>query len=220
MKERSHFRDYQHQYFLRDSDLACPKYIVRFTWTPASGQSPFRAPTSGPPTDTDDYFDIVEHRPVKSQERAINPNVVTIDQAFEHVLLEQGRGDPLIDGKLAWLDRQLDSVDTKLRSINLNYSEVHEGIREVTDKAIARLQALTREKLETILCVEIELRRQKEHLAFLDAYLEKSLVETKAIISSPGATAAAKKKAKIDFMKVWRAHEHYKFSIGEANIRD
>ena len=48
--------------------------------------------------------------------------------------------DPLIEGKRAWLEKQLDTIDDKVRAINLNYAEVLEKINEQAQNATQELQ--------------------------------------------------------------------------------
>ena len=48
--------------------------------------------------------------------------------------------DPLIEGKRAWPEKQLDTIDDKVRAINLNYAEVLEKINEQAQNATQELQ--------------------------------------------------------------------------------
>jgi len=95
-------------------------------------------------------------------------NLIPVDQAFDQAVQEMQRlgssEDLSVVRKKDWIEKHLITLEDKVRDINLNYAEVWDGIQEAADVAVKKLQALTREKLETCLSMEIELRRQLEQL--------------------------------------------------------
>lgn len=164
-------RDYAHRYFLKETSQVNPKYIVRFSFS--ISKSPLGIEDKRTPLP--EFFDLAEYKPVYEKTTKIGttgPHVVTIDQAYEHYQAEYALRDPLFITKREWLDKQLDIAEERLRAINLNYADAHEAIQEAADVAISQLQAITKHKLETLLSVEIELRRQvRETNAFIRAFV-------------------------------------------------
>jgi hypothetical protein len=115
-------------------------------------------------------------------------------------------------------------VDEKARSINLNYATICEELRTIYENTISNLQTITRSKLETILSVEIELRRQKEQLQWANIFIEKQYQNTLALLSpNPNnkttmpLTIDEKKNIKLRFMKLWRSHTMFCNNIGNSH---
>lgn len=129
------------------------------------------------PYDEYEFFDPMTHRPITVKEKmtiGATRTLVTIDTAYKNAVADYEAGDQLIEGKKQWLEKQLDIIDEKVRQVNLNYADVLEKITETVENAKAQLQELTRQKLEHLLSAEVEMRRQKEQIAWMDLIVKKN----------------------------------------------
>jgi hypothetical protein len=139
--------------------------------------------------------------------------IVTIQHAYEQALQEIQVKDPLLNGKKEWMEKQFDIVDEKVRVVNLNYAEVCEHMTDAADKAKIDLQSLTKQKLEIILSVDIELRRQKEQIGWLDAFIERQRKQSQLVINSTKSSLKEKTESKLLFLNAWKNHMIFRNSI-------
>lgn len=242
--------NYEHKYFLRDPAQVLPRYVIRFKFVNENEKKPSIVPASntlqakkGPGSTMDDldFFDPETHRPVSMRQKmkiAGTKLIIPVEQAFEQALADWKRDDPLIDGKKMWLEGQLDSIDERVRQVNLNYADVLEKIQETAAAATAQLQEFTKAKLDTLLSVEVELRRQKEQMLWMDSLVVKNFksVSTKidaahAIVTSslPGSETpsttvppgghshedmhAAQRgvtDGQLEFLQIWKHHTTFR----------
>ena len=116
---------------------------------------------------------------------------MTVEEAYRQALNDYQSEDRLIEGKKQWLEGQLDVIEAKVRQVNLNYAEVLQQIEEAAATAKEELERLTYEKLEALLSAEIEIRREKEHLAWMDSVLQKTAHVCSAKIEKALASRAS-----------------------------
>lgn len=178
----SQLRQYRHAYFIKDTNLVCPKYVISFTLPDHNvslqqqQQQLHKVQLSRDQSLL--YFDpvtltSVHPRDVNNSQNGgmyhyAERNLIPVDQAFDQAVQEMQRlgssEDLSVVRKKDWIEKHLTTLEDKVRDINLNYAEVWDGIQEAADLAVKKLQSLTRGKLETCLSMEIELRRQLEQL--------------------------------------------------------
>jgi hypothetical protein len=227
---------YRHRYVFTDSTLVLPKYVVRFQLPPIGTFMPSSSPkkgvrpssnlssTIGPLNSTDsnvnisnaslitEYFDMTHFRPLsKVQKDACNEaevRIYTIDDAYDKACLELGYLDPLVSGKMEWVEKQMDTIEERVRVVNLNYAEVADKLAEAYKKAMDDLNSITRKKLQVLLSAEIELRRQKEQMNWIQLHSETAMQRTEALLNGKvGGFAPSyqeKKDAKLQLLSVWK----------------
>ena len=234
--------NYEHKYFIKDPSQILPRYVIRFKFaSEKSADKPNavadasisvrKAPVNT--LDELDFFDVEAHRPVSMRQKmklAGAKLIVPVDQAFNQALADWKREDPLIIGKKSWLEAQLDSIDERVRQVNLNYADVLEKIQETAHAATVQLQQLTKAKLDTLLSVEVELRRQKEQMIWMETLVAKNFKSLSVkidaahnIVSSNSSEAAAMTEqptshvdlnaaqravtdGQLEFLQIWRHH--------------
>jgi len=81
------------------------------------------------------------------------------------------KDDPLSVKKKAALESLLNDLDDKVRDVNVHYAEGFETIQRAAEAATRELQLKTRQKLEEVLSIEVELRRQSEHLEWMERHM-------------------------------------------------
>lgn len=110
---------------------------------------------------------------------------MTIPQAYQFALDEAQKlisesdvnrtENTLPNQKQEWIQQQLEIVDDIFRQITLNYAENCEKITTCCENALMKLQLLTRDKLELLLSIETELRRETEEINWLEYHLKQQI---------------------------------------------
>jgi hypothetical protein len=147
------------------------------------------------------------------------PNsAVPIQQAFNQAMEDfyVKDKDPVMLSKKDWTSRQLSILEEKVREVNLNYAEISEAIAEAAAKAMAKLQTITRSKLETCLSMEIELRRGAEQLSWLDAHIEAQMRDAQAAAINTSLPKSEQQRRKLDFIKSWKYYTIFRNSVSRA----
>ena len=154
---------------------------------------------------TYEYFDPVQYRPVTLQEKMSNPKIsrrlITISQAYsiafeeaKNLIVQLDKNSSIpsetqqnssinFHSKESYLEQQLCSVDEIFREITVNYADNSENIVSACNAAIGRLQSLTRDKLELLLSIETELRREKEEIQWLEYNLKQQIKITEQFVN-------------------------------------
>lgn len=145
-------------------------------------------------------------------------NAVPIQQAFNQAMEDfyVKDKDPVMLSKKDWTGRQLNILEDKVREINLNYAEISEAIAEAAAQAMAKLQTITRSKLETCLSMEIELRRESEQLAWLDAHIDAQMRDAQAAAINTTLAKGEQQRRKLDFIKSWKYYTIFRNSVSRA----
>lgn len=229
--------EYNHKYLLKDSSQVCPKYLYRFKLNP-SGTKHNNEEKNGiikvstgnhgvnsiANPDDFEFFDPVAYKPLSNKEKIAiangNKPIVTIQNAYDQALQEMQVKDPLLNGKKEWMEKQFDIIDEKVRVVNLNYAEVCEHMTDAADKARKELQLLTKQKLEIILSVDIELRRQKEQIGWLDSFIDRQRKQSLLVINSIKSTSKEKTESKLSFLNSWKNHMIFRNSISRFTPSD
>lgn len=169
-----------------------------------------------------DYYDTITFHPLTRAEREKSEEserrIVPIDEAYNRAGVEVGHRDPLILGKLQWLESQLDKTEETVRNVNLNFAEISEALREAYEKAVSDLNSLVRKKLEAVLSVEIELRRQKEQIDWVDLYMQRQHQSVDSVLSGKNGqfTYNDRKSAKLEYLRMWKCHTALRTSLGRV----
>eukprot|EP01032_Pedospumella_encystans_P020134 gene20134-22882_t len=147
-----------------------------------------------------------------------NNNTIPIVQAFNQSMEDfyLKDKDPVTLSKRDWTARQLSILEDKVREVNLNYAEISEAIEQAAAKAMAKLQAITRAKLETCLSMEIELRRESEQLAWLDAHIEAQMRDAQAAAVNTTLLKSEQQRRKLDFIKSWKYYTIFRNSASRS----
>jgi len=138
--------------------------------------------------------------------------LISLDKAYFQAVYEAENTDEIIAGKFQKIDTQIADLDERARAINLNYAECHEAILAAEKQAVLQLQECTKLKLEALLSVEVELRRQKEQLEWMDLFIKKQVEKVKNYESGPtldkktGSLAATTKAplGAVEFLRTWK----------------
>ena len=184
--------EYEHKYFVKDMAQVLPRYIIKFKFQ-VEGDKARSASVSGGSTEQaadslgrgkqantlDDFshFDPETHKPVTLRQKMKQGGaklLIPIEVAYDQALEDWKRDDPLMEGKKVWLENQLDVIDERVRDVNLNYADILEQINETAAAATRELQHITKTKLDTLLSVEIEIRRQKEQMLWMEGLVSKN----------------------------------------------
>lgn len=180
--------DYSHEYYISEPLQVCPRYVVRFETIPSTAPKP-----------SVEFFDPIMYRPVSIDEKIANSHlsrrVVPLQQMYQQTLNDVTMQDAVLAKKMQYIDGELEKVDDVLRSININYAEVYENIQAEAQRAIVKLQQITKQKLESLLCIEMEYRREKEEIEWSEAFIASCAKPTKS-----------RKVEPVDFLKFWKCH--------------
>jgi vacuolar-type H+-ATPase subunit D/Vma8 len=117
--------------------------------------------------------------------------LIPIAEAYTQALAAARKEDRLLETRRGAIIHHLRVVDERLERVNKNAAEVEERIYAILQAAMARLQELTQHKLSVLLGEEAELRRQLEHIDWIEGFLNYQ----KGIL---GARS---------FLDAWRSHQ-------------
>jgi hypothetical protein len=231
---------------VKDPVQVCAKYVVRFDLTKkipggTIGFSATGAPKMLDTSATDEEEDLsmfdpitltaVSKRSLQTTSALGSPgstmmglstastnNAIPIQQAFNQSMEDfyLKDKDPVMLSKKDWTTRQLNILEDKVREVNLNYAEISEAIEQAAAKAMAKLQAITRAKLETCLSMEIELRRESEQLAWLDGHIDAQMRDAQAAAVNTTLPKSEQQRRKLDFIKSWKYYTIFRNSASRA----
>ncbi|GMI00788.1 hypothetical protein TrLO_g13541 [Triparma laevis f. longispina] len=196
------------------------KYIVRFTLEDETGISDDKQ--GGLDVyDRTDYFDVIKWLPVSLRERINKVNVggpntgtligtiaeetplVTVTEAYNQALeVSQEQSGEVEQAKTA-LKMSLETLDDKVRLVNMSYASGEEAIMQAAKDAMAQLLAEKERKLHSLRSTELELRRKIKEIDSVEDHLFKNMD-----IASP-----------LNFLRIWRAHAEKRANLtGNSDI--
>ncbi|KAH9262347.1 hypothetical protein BASA82_000615 [Batrachochytrium salamandrivorans] len=196
---------YHHEYVLFNSYQCLPMYIVQYEVANGGKRRSGREEESNL-YDKYDFFDPVYYVPVSIRDKmvgshskgeAANHKLISLQDAYEIALKESEKPDLLLRQTTQELKNQLRTVDTKLRDVNGNSAKVEEELYKCLQDALFELQQLTQNKMQSLLSVEVELKRKLSHLEWAEQYLAVQRVE-----ATP-----------LDFLTVWKCHSQLRGDI-------
>lgn len=197
---------YHHEYVLFNSYQCLPMYIVQYEVGSGGGKRRARGEEESNLYDKYDFFDPVYYVPVSIRDKmvgshskgeAANHKLISLQDAYEIALKESEKPDLLLRQTTQELKNQLRTVDTKLRDVNGNSAKVEEELYKCLQDALFELQQLTQNKMQSLLSVEVELKRKLSHLEWAEQYLAVQRVE-----ATP-----------LDFLTVWKCHSQLRGDI-------
>jgi hypothetical protein len=139
--------EYSHKYMIKDPNQILPKYIIHFTLVSGPGSKVIVPEGINEKELEFEFFDPNAYKAISNKDRkglSGSKQFITIQSAYEQALVDMQLQDPLLSGKVDWMEKQLDLVDEKVRQITFNYAEIQEAISEAAKKATAKLQLHTR----------------------------------------------------------------------------
>lgn len=151
-----------------------------------------------------------------SKPAPVRRNLISVDQAFLQAIADGGISDSVAENKCKWIEKQLTTLDQKVRAVNLNYAEIAEAIVAASDETSEKLQVMTRQKLETCLSIEIELRRQQEQVKWLDGTITEMLHSVQEKLRNSCLSAAQRYRLKLDFLRCWKSHNILRNSVNRS----
>ena len=200
---------YSHKYVVLDTNQTYPMFLVKFIYNvykPALYKDLAYEDV--------EYFDPILFKHVSAKERKnastsrlLIPVQHAYEQAIKNLYISKTskelfkQPDPLVEGKTKWIEKQFDTIDERIRLVNLNYAEETEKLTKAYNAAVEQLKNITREKLEIILSTEIDLRRDEEQIAWINSYVKRQRDEVIDSLDSPTLSGAEKNMARINFLK-------------------
>ncbi len=189
---------YEHEYIITDPTQVLPRFVIRFC---ADLDSTAEDDSLDPLKvyDRYDFFDPVLYRPVSLRDKmvgshsmgeAANHKLVSMADAYNAAMVESKKQDPLIAQKKKQIMEELNKIDDKLRSINLNYATVEEQLYSMLKKSLFTLKEEVNCKTKILLSTELEFRRQLEQLDNAENWLEREQSEL----------------SQTDFLQAWKLH--------------
>ena len=167
--------------------------------------------------DIHEYFDPVMYRSVSNKEKNSNVNLcrrlIPIKEAFSLAQEEALKEDSVLSNKLDWIEKKLADIDISVRQVNINYAEQYDELVTATEKAISQLQQLSKHKLELLLGVEMELRREKEEIEWMEGYIDARRAE---------APLSSEKNPEeyINFLNSWKSHAILRNGLSRAKPQE
>jgi hypothetical protein len=221
---------YNHQYFIKEGMHVNPRYIVEFVLFPkpnadedlsvASAGADLQGEEKKKGQDREgahDFFDPVMYRSVSLEEKMSNVNLsrrlIPIEKAYGLAQEEAHKEDSILNHKLEWIDSKLSDVDVSVRKVNMNYAEQYDEIVSASEKAIAQLQQLSKSKLELLLGVEMELRREREEIEWIEGFInEKSNQAAELCVSN--------REEYLNFLNAWKSHAILRNGLSRAKPQE
>lgn len=209
--------DYCHRYYIKDPSQVLPKYVIEFSFAHKALSSSRNGNLQA--DDQIGYFDPVLFKPVTYGEyrRSRGRQLLTLNEAYEQAKLDMKRPDVLVKGRKEWIEQQLAELDERCRQVNLNMATVHEDIEVIAERCQTELRALSREKFETLLGVEIELNRQKEQLAWMDEVIKRARAHAEMVLTERRDCHA---EAQVEFLHTWRSHTLFRNSVSRMKAQE
>ncbi|OQR82107.1 hypothetical protein THRCLA_11129 [Thraustotheca clavata] len=117
--------------------------------------------------------------------------LISIAEAYEHSIKESSKPDPLIESRKMLISSKLSQLQQRVEDIQRNRSAIETLIRATMEAALKRLEEEAKLKLDVLMCEDLELKRQVEHIEWTDQFLAKQ-----RNILSP-----------VEFLAAWNQHK-------------
>lgn len=223
--------DYCHKYFIKDSNQAYPKYVIKFVMN--EDENLECGMVGSTISSFDENFveganavliDSANFSPVSYLERnslnTRNQRYLTIDEAMYKAIEKFKEKDAITEHKKNWLEGQLDSLDEKARQLTLNYADVLETIENTYDKTLKSLQGLIKKKLNEALSLEMELRRQLEHYSWLEHSFGRHMRNLMTSLKDSTLPEKVKTIKKLEFLRSWRNYTSRQSELSRSKSTD
>jgi len=216
---------YRHEYLLFDASQALPMYLVQYVPGISDGSDrnkrllEWPGSATAPPSvavealyDRYDFFDPVWYVPVSVRDKMVGSHstgeasmhkLIGIGDAYDAALNESLKPDPILVQRQNEIKAQMRAIDGKLRDVNRNSAEVEERIYKALQDALFQLQDLTQQKMNALLSEEVELRRQLQHIEWIESFLDRQRDEAN----------------QVDFLNAWKCHVQLRGDLCRGPIR-
>ncbi len=218
---------YSHRFIVKDKNRVMPRYVVRFTICPVGSKVKPIPTVADRAAAASSMCEPTTLAVIQGNDtRNLSQHMMPVGQAYDQCVLETKKVDPTLKAVKAGIDSLLGDMDEKVRAINLAYAKGYKAIQEAAAVAQQQLQLQTKEKLEQVLSIEVELRRQAEHVGWMEDFLANRIAAAKAVIS-PSADAATAGVGQVysgtvgttdvvDFLKTYKSHLSYRLGVSKA----
>ena len=221
---------YSHRYLIKNPEQVLPRYSVKFVLGSAAHKRKY---TNEDITRAASTFVHPETLKLVNKEDTLNmtAGLLPVGQAFDQVVIEFKDTKEKTTHKEKELQTLESDLADKVRAINLAYAKGYHEIQEAQKKAVRELQTLTRTKLEEVLCVDIELHRQREYMQWLHLDMKsriqqvggdnvsltsvsKALKESSAKTEGYGGTVA--NPDIVEFMRMYSSYLHHMHQLNRT----
>lgn len=202
--------EYKHTYFVKNPKQVCPKYVVKVQPVGIDSYVPNVLPTNIVEFVDAETFKPAHVTDTKSEENKFR-QLLSPEAAYSKAKRDASSPDQMIASKNDIIMGMIAGLDERVRAININYADCYEQIVQAQKDALADLERVTRSKLEGLLSVEVELRRQQEELLWLKTHAEKQAARTE---SEPAEGTPS------EFIKTWRSHIALRNKLANAKPKE
>ncbi|KAJ1548647.1 hypothetical protein HK405_001325 [Cladochytrium tenue] len=102
---------------------------------------------------------------------AAKHQLVSVSDAYQAVIHEAGEADPVLQTRRSEIVNQITAVNHRAKAVEKMRILMENQIEEIFRRAMSDLHILIKEKLDTLLGDEVELKRQLAEIEFLEAFL-------------------------------------------------
>lgn len=161
---------YRHKYMVFDNAQVLPRYVVHFTYDPAS---PAPRQKAGEINLAELKAKISDALSVlgPSASAAAEKMLADVGSGYETALRQSSETDSLLDERKRSIHDALRLVDDKLASIQGNSKAVEDALYARMQEAVFALQDATQKKMNALLSEELELRRQLGQIGWIESFV-------------------------------------------------
>lgn len=123
-----------------------------------------------------------------------NHKILHLKEAYNNISSTVKEIDPNIVRRQNQLREDLSKIDLKIKEVNNNATHVEEQITSMFRKALDELKQETQKKLSFLIGDQLELKRQFDHIEWMESFLKYSLQ-----VQEPN-----------DFLGTWNKYTKYK----------
>ncbi|SPR01266.1 unnamed protein product (mitochondrion) [Plasmodiophora brassicae] len=123
--------------------------------------------------------------------------LTAIREAYDLALMASRKSDPFLAERRMHIMRDLDGLDKKLMSLNLNTKEVEAEILRKMEQALADLKKCAQAKVSVVLAEEVDLKRQLFRISWLEEFL----------------TLQQRSLGPVEFLEAWSRHVKYRTEL-------
>jgi len=97
--------------------------------------------------------------------------IIKISEAYTKALVESKEKDPILEKRKSALTDLLNNIDSTIKEINENATEVEEQIYQLLQEALRMLHEETQKKLSFLIADQVEIKRQYEQISWIQNFL-------------------------------------------------
>lgn len=104
-----------------------------------------------------------------------NHSLIKLKDAYSEISSKVKEIDPNIERRKNQLTDDLSKIDLKIKEINEKATHIEEQLYAIFQKALGELQGETEKKLSFLICDQLELKRQYDHILWMDSFIKHQL---------------------------------------------